>query len=417
MGRQRSQLFNADAPVTASECVIASLRSSQAHTLPLPPGVLEPAPAPAPGPTAHELLRRRYPRPPEPVPLPPPTGVAPYRLGLASVVGPDTAATIARAGRVRFHAIGDTGGHANPGPQQAVVAAMATELAGAHPARLLYHLGDVVYPHGESSGYPAQFHDGYRGYAAPIIGVPGNHDGECPVDENGRPLSAFTAQFCAPGSGPGEPGRRAPQHQPHVHWTLRHDLVTIIGLYTGVREGGQLDPIQRDWLIGELRAARADAVLLLAMHHPVYSADIEHGSNLALGDILDDCFAASGRAPDAVLSAHAHNYQRFSRNLNGRPMPYVVAGSGGFPELHGLGRGIPAPPAAFTGLPGLSLEAFQHRAFGFLTVTADYGRARIDYSLVVRRRPVAFDSVTVSALSAARASRSRSASARLPRIV
>ncbi|MEO8967279.1 MAG: metallophosphoesterase [Solirubrobacteraceae bacterium] len=368
-----------------------------------------------PGPTAHELLRRRYPRASEPVPLPPPAGVAPYRLGLESIVGADTAAAISRAGRLRFHAIGDTGGHGNPGPQQAVAAAMATELAGKHPARLHYHLGDVVYPHGEPAGYQAQFHESYRDYRAPIVGIPGNHDGECPPDQAGLPLSGFTAQFCASGQGlgpicgpgRGEPARPGAAHQPHVHWTLRHDLVTIIGLYTGVRDGGQLDPAQRDWLIGELRAARADAVLLLAMHHPVYSADVEHGSNLSLGDILDDCFAASGRAPDAVLSAHAHNYQRFSRSLNGRSVPYVVAGSGGFPELHRLGRGIPEPPAAFTGLPGLSLDAFQHRAFGFLTVTADYGWARLDYSLVVRRRPVAFDSVTVSSLSTTRALRGR----------
>jgi len=387
--------------------------------------VLEPAPAREPGPTAHELLRRRYPRPAEPVPLPPPAGPAPYRVGLESIVGPGTMAATSRAGRLRFHAIGDTGGHGNPGPQQAVAAAMATELAGAHPARLLYHLGDVVYPHGESSGYRAQFQDGYRDYRAPIVGVPGNHDGECPLDDGGLPLSAFTAQFCAPGPGlrpvpgPGqrEPGRRAAAHQPHVHWTLRHELVTIIGLYTGVRDGGQLDPPQRDWLIGELRAARADAVLLLAMHHPVYSADVEHGSNLSLGAILDDCFAASGRAPDAVLSAHAHNYQRFSRSLNGRTVPYLVAGSGGFPELHRMGCGIPEPPAAFTGLPGLSLDAFQHRAFGFLTVTADYGRARLDYNLVVRRRPLAFDSVTVSTLSAARASRDRSVPRASPRSI
>ena len=197
-----------------------------------------------------------------------------------------------------------------------------------------------------------------------------------------------------------------------MHWTLRHDLVTIIGLYTGVRDGGQLDPEQRDWLTGELRAARADAVLLLAMHHPVYSADVEHGSNLSLADTLDGCFRASGRVPDAVISAHARNYQRFSRSVHGRSVPYLVAGSSGFPELHRFGRGLPRPPAAFTGLPGLSLEAFQHQAFGFLTVTVDYGRARFDYSLVVRRRPVAFDSVTVSTQSAARTARtSRTAQA------
>ena len=96
-----------------------------------------------------------------------------------------------------------------------------------------------------------------------------------------------------------------------MHWSLRHELVTVIGLYTGVADGGQLDEPQRRWLIGELSAAPPDAVLLLAMHHPVYSADVEHGSNLVLGEVLDECFARAGRAPDAVLAAHAHNYQRF----------------------------------------------------------------------------------------------------------
>src|SRR5262249_51915325 len=131
------------------------------------------------------------------------------------------------------------------------------------------------------------------------------------------------------------------------------------------------------------------------MHHPVFSADRVHGSNLALRDALDECFTLVGRAPDAVFSAHAHNYQRFSRAFEGREIPYVVAGSGGFHELHGLGYGVPETPASFAALPDLTLDAYQHQAFGFMTVTCGPGGGRVDYNTVVRRRPALFDSFEI----------------------
>ncbi len=54
--------------------------------------------------------------------------------------------------------------------------------------------------------------------------------------------------------------------------------------------------------MGQFEQAPADTALLLALHHPVYSADLRHGSNLTLGDRLDDAFARG--APDAVLTGH-----------------------------------------------------------------------------------------------------------------
>jgi 3',5'-cyclic AMP phosphodiesterase CpdA len=291
--------------------------------------------------------------------------------------------------------VGDTGGLNNPIPQRAVAAAMATQLEGADPVRFFYHLGDIVYLHGEAANYGSQFFEPYAAYAAPIVAIAGNHDGDLAPGAQAASLDAFADHFCAPERAAGPTGRRRPR-QPNVYWTLEHDWVTIVGLYTNVPDGGQIDPEQLAWLTGELEAARCGVTLILAMHHPVFSADIAHGSNLALGAALDRCFAAAGRAPDAVFSAHAHNYQRFGRLHEGREIPYVVAGSGGFHELHRLGYGVPDLPGSFAGLPGLTLEAHQHRAFGFMTVTAGPTGARVVYSKVVRGRPRTFDSFWIA---------------------
>ncbi len=273
---------------------------------------------------------------------------------------------------------------------------MATELGGEAPVSFFYHLGDIVYLNGERANYGAQFFDPYESYDAPIVAVAGNHDGDLAAGSDAAPLEAFVEQFCSGDPRPPDAAGRASQRQPNVYWTLEHEWVTIVGLYTGVPEGGVIDGQQLEWLVGELSEARRGVTLILAMHHPVFSADTMHGSNLALGDTLDRCFERAGRVPDAVFSAHAHNYQRYSRTHAGRVLPYVVAGSGGFPELHGLGYDVPDVPASFAGLSELTLEAYQHQAFGFLTVSCRREGATVAYNTVVRRRPVLFDSFAVS---------------------
>jgi hypothetical protein len=348
------------------------------------------------GPSAHEQLTRRHPPVPDSFPAPPPTGPAPYHLRLKEILAPAEIEAIERVGALRFHCVGDTGGFHNPVPQRAVVAAMATELDGERPVSFFYHLGDIVYPHGERANYDQQFFEPYGGYRAPIVAIAGNHDGDVAHESDAATLEAFVEQFCSPAEGGSPSPPRVRQRQPNVYWTLEHEWVTIIGLYTGVPEGGRLDERQRDWLAGELRGARHDATLILAMHHPVFSADRVHGSNLVLAETLDECFDLAERAPDAVFSAHAHNYQRFTRAYRDREIPYVVAGSGGFHELHGLGYGVPDTPASFAALPGLTLEAYQHREFGFMRVACGPDGTRVDYETVVRRRPAPYDSFAVS---------------------
>ncbi len=325
-------------------------------------------------------------------PLPEPVGESPYRLALADVIG---VTDPTRA--LRFHCVGDTGGWRDPGPQRAVAAAMAAELHDATPARFFYHLGDVVYPHGEADHYHAQFHAPYAGYTAPIFAVPGNHDAENSM-KGELALAPFRATFCSDAVPLHEAGAtvRPAARQPHVHWTLVHDWVRIVGLWANVPEGGQFEADQLHWLVGELRDTPPDVTLILALHQPVYSADVTHGSNLELVDVLDACAADAGRGPDAVFCGHAHIYERFTRNHEGRAIPHVVAGAGGYRELHPLGRGAGRLPARFPGVPGVTLDAYEDRAHGFLTVTARPGGAEVAYCTVTADGVVQADAFSIT---------------------
>jgi len=342
------------------------------------------------GPDALELLTRRRPVVPDGsfVPLPDPVGEPPYRLELERVIGRDRVDAIARTRRLTFHALGDSGGDVDPLPQRRVAGAITRQLYGPQPASFLYHLGDLVYPHGEEAGYRSQFWGAYADYRAPIFAVPGNHDADRKAVPGASTLDPFISTFCSASPTLHDAAvalPRPPSRQPNVYWTLVHPLLRIIGLYTNVPEGGRLANDQLAWLVGELRAAPADTVTILAMHQPVYSADVTHGSNLTLGDVLDRCARTAGRWPDAVLTGHAHCYQRFSRRIDGREVPHVVAGAGGYHELHPLGRGIgrvPMPLSAVDGLEDVTLEDYEDRAHGFLTVTVTPGAAELVYHAV-----------------------------------
>lgn len=335
-----------------------------------------------------QVLRRRPVTPGDTFePLPEPRGAWPYRRELADVLAPDQLDAIRRGGTLRFHCVGDTGGWRQPGPQLQVAAAMARDLQGPKPAHFFYHLGDIVYPHGEEANYGSQFFAPYGGYAAPIFAIPGNHDGEA-VESRCSSLDPFLKTFCSTSPPLHDASVTLPRPQPaqpHVHWTLVHDWVRIIGLYTNVHEDGEIAEDQLGWLTEELRAAPRGVTLILAVHRPVYSVDIEHGSNLDLGDALDRCFVDADRVPEAVFAAHAHNYQRFARMVRGRSIPYLVAGSGGFYERHEVGAGAPAPSDVIPGLPGVTLEAYQCTSYGYMTVAAGPAGAEVVYVTVSER--------------------------------
>jgi hypothetical protein len=238
--------------------------------------------------------------------------------------------------------IGDHGGVLDPDPQNAVSNAMqGRALEEPHPA-LLYSVGDIVYFYGDQSKYLPQFYEAYAHLQLPIVGIPGNHDGDTGDDPARKPLDAFMANFCAPAPKlpvGNEEYNRDVETQPYCDWTLALSAVTIIGVYSNVPAGGHLEPVQTAWLASELAAAPSDRPLIVTIHHPPYSVDAMHGGSKPMGDALDAAFAASARTPDLVLNGHVHNYQRFTRKLSGKTLAYVVVGNGGYHNLHHLAAG------------------------------------------------------------------------------
>jgi 3',5'-cyclic AMP phosphodiesterase CpdA len=313
--------------------------------------------------------------PRDPEPLPAPTGRPPYRLDLESLLPADEISQIRDSGHLTFHMVGDVGGVKRPEFQLAVAGAMANQAHAAHdPARFLYILGDVVYYNGEARQYYPQFYEPYADYPAPILAVPGNHDGT-PIDENSPSLAAFVANFCAaePQVSPdARDVRRLTMTQPYVYFTLTTPFITIIGMYDNVVADGFLDDEQKQWLAGEMRAAPEDRPMILASHHPMLSLDMFHGPSEYMERVVDEAIQASGRIPTAVFAGHVHNYQRWSHRLSDEEsIPFVVSGGGGYWNLHHImapDRSVPALP--YTDVRGNSLLRFEDHAHSFTRLDA-----------------------------------------------
>jgi acid phosphatase type 7 len=310
--------------------------------------------------------------------LPAPVGPKPYRLDLKDVIDETSYEAIVAAKHLVFHAAGDTGGVKDPHPQEYVAYAMEEDFYGnpadasVNPA-FFYQLGDCVYFNGESSQYYSQFYDPYEHYLAPIFAVPGNHDGDAVTGDTS--LSAFVRNYCAkkPGTHSVDAGdsTRTAMNQPNVFWTLVTPFARIIGLYTNVPEGGAVHPDQLAWLKKELAAAaEANVAIIVTMHHPVYSADDHHSGSKAMHEALTQAIGASGVTPDLVLAGHVHNYQRFTRRVGGKESAFVVAGAGGYHNLHRVakvnGDPVVTPVTLVETGDEVTFEKYVDDQFGFL---------------------------------------------------
>jgi hypothetical protein len=317
-------------------------------------------------------------------PLPQPTGQSPFHLDLQSVVPPEQYAAIVQDKRLVFHLNGDMGGINYNVPQTLVARGMEADFDHSAPASenpaFLYILGDCVYFNGEVKEYYSQFYQPYEFYPAAIFAVPGNHDGENLQDEHS--LDGFIRNFCAdkpvkqPESGDSD---RTAMVQPNVYWTLLTPLASFVGLYSNVPEGGDIREPQTDWLIEQLTSLPEDKPLFVSLHHPIYSADDHHSGSTHMKAILEQAVAAAGRHPEMVFAGHVHNYQRLTKVLpDGAQIPYLVAGAGGYHNLHHVikvnGEAM-ITPTVFDDKEGdpVTLERYcdDHHGFLRLEITED----------------------------------------------
>jgi DNA repair exonuclease SbcCD nuclease subunit len=305
-------------------------------------------------------------------PLPKPLGQPPYHFDLETVL-PGITDSATKLGKLVFHVVGDTGGIKNADYQAAVAAQMKADLEGKVAAdlpRFFYHLGDVVYFNGQPADYYDQFYEPYSGYDAPIIAIPGNHDGD-PINASQTSLDGWVEYFMTPTPHVDPISKDAPRvtlSLPNVYFTLNCPFATIVGMYTNVPEGGSVDSIQLQWLTNEFATAPQDKALIVALHHPIYSFDDYHSGSAAMADVVQHAINDSRRVPNMVLTAHVHNYQRIEHAIiSGTPSPFIVAGAGGYYNLHGI--------TVADGYVDTTLDATlvfgDHFHHGYVTLTVD----------------------------------------------
>ena len=345
-------------------------------------------------------------------------------LTLDEVIGTDGVNEIAnKAKQIVFHATGDTGELAG-NSQQMVADAMTSDYDISHPEispAFFFHLGDVDYYDNTDRGYHAQFYEPYKKYPGKIIAIPGNHDGELFKWDNTstgqtKTLEAFIKNFCQPKAGvPLAAGTiyREMISQPGVYFLLQCPFVDIVGLYSNMAEnpGYIVAPaendssnthMQTDWLtatltdIAQKRTQSGERkALIIAVHHPPFSVGAHSSSTDMLNDI-DTCCNAAGIMPDAFLTAHSHNMQRYTRylNFNGKDMqiPFFVSGCGG--------RKIQPVVQATGDRTGDHSYDKSVSAYGYLKVTVDSKTLNIQFiEVLAEDEKQVFDNVTVDLAS------------------
>ncbi len=313
--------------------------------------------------------------------------------------GPAAVSKIQASGQIVFHSAGDTGNTTGPSTITKVADKMVSDFDEADPADVpsfFFHLGDVVYNFGEGAYYYDQFYDPYRQYAAPIMAIAGNHDGEVYKTDPAPTLEAFLRNFCAatPAVSTDAGGlSRTAQIQPGVFYTFDAPFVRILALYSNVLEdpgvissqGNSASPVsdaQLAYLTAALQRAKNEnyaGAVIIAVHHPPFTYGSAHsGSPLLLQDI-DNAATKAGFWPHAVLSGHAHNYQRFTRQVGQTQIPYLVAGCGGHglsPLQSGSNGAIRTP---ITVSSTLTFESYDGTDYGYLRVIATAETLTIEF--------------------------------------
>ncbi len=341
-----------------------------------------------------------------PMPFPLPRGGLEPQLNLTQVFGGNTAAVkrIQGSGQIVFHSTGDCGSTRGPSMQNLVTDKMIGDFNEAAPTELPQFallLGDVIYNFGETEYYYDQFYEPYRNYPAPVLAVAGNHDGMISPLAHATSLAAYLRNFCAdPADGytvtPEAGGlSRTAQIQPGVFFTFDAPFVRILAFYSntledpGVISDSNIGTAQIQFLKAALARVKQEGfsgALLFAHHHPPYALGGQHGSSVQMRKQMDAVCTAAGVWPHAVLSGHAHNYQRYTRHrADGTDIPYVICGNGGhnvqkLQATNGMALRTPQLFQAKTANDdAVTFENYDDTDYGYLRVIATEQQLRIEF--------------------------------------
>jgi Calcineurin-like phosphoesterase len=320
--------------------------------------------------------------------------------------GPKLVRQLTGAGQIVFHAVGDTGNTRSVRPQEAVADKMEadfTEEEERDKPVFFFHLGDVVYSFGETQYYYDQFYEPYRSYPAPIIAIAGNHDGMVAPDTNATSLEAFLNNFCTPNfqNNPEAGGLdRTTMIQPGVYYTFEAPFLRVLCLYSNTLEDPgiistengtfpQVTDVQLKFLRAALTRVKTEdfkGAVIIAHHHPIFTFGTRHGGSPNVMKEIDSICQEVGIWPHAVLSGHAHNYQRFTRKMPDREIPYLIGGNGGHATARlrqkqdgGVLRAPVELPQLAQGRDTIIFENYDDQNYGYLRILVDKEQLRIEY--------------------------------------
>ncbi len=357
-------------------------------------------------------------------PIPAPADPGNLVLTLAEVygnAGPALEKTITANGQIVFQTAGDTGPTTGPASIVGVVDKLISDFDEQDPTDkpgFFYHLGDVVYSFGESIYYYDQFYEPFRDYPGPVLAIPGNHDGLSYTGDREPYMAAFLRNFVSPSPQPSSDAgglSRTTQIQPGVYFAFDAPFVSIIGIYSNILEDpgvissqGNTLPVsdeQLTFLIAQLsRLKDSGKSILLAVHHPPYSYGAQHGGSPVMLAEIDKCCQAAKCWPHAILSGHAHNYQRYSRTIPKAvtkdavyKVPYLVCGNGGhaLSQLSSNGAPLRAPKKVNA---NVVFENYDDGNYGYLRIICNTTTLRIEYhtSDITQKSPSDFVSVDLA---------------------
>ncbi len=339
----------------------------------------------------------------QPLPFPIARGGAEPVLTLADLFGDQggqVAQAVVQRKQIVFHAVGDTGNTRSVDPQNEVTDKLVSDFQESDQAAVpvfLFHLGDVVYSFGEARVLLRSVLRSVPQLSrVRLLRSPETTTAWCSGRATPK-LPAFLNNFCATGFQPSPDAGgldRTVTIQPGVYFTLDAPLVRILGLYSNRLEdpgvissqGGTvkaLTDVQLDFLNAALQRIASEkfhGAVIIAVHHPPYASGLHGGSPLMLKDIDAAC-KKTGVWPHAVLSGHAHSYQRYTRSVNKMQIPYIIAGNGG----HGLTpltkAGQPAlrVPLQSQSDPNVTFESYDDQDYGYLRVVVTAQQLRIEY--------------------------------------